>query len=171
MAALLQPSSWPRSRRAQLGGSLGLLAALIGAGPALVAAWGAPSPPSAFAAALPALAWPALVVLAMTFAVMGCRFVQDVFDPIHDPETAAIHLSQRVLANSVEQMAIFVPAYLAFAASGGAAAAPRLAGLFALARLVFWAGYLSAPLRRSPGMAMTLALTILMLAWTVLRLA
>lgn len=168
---LFQPSSWPRSRRAQLGAAVGILAACISAGPVLVAAWGAPSPPAAFVAALPALVWPALVVLAMAFAVMGCRFVQDVFDPLRDPETAAIRLSQRVLANSVEQMAIFVPAYLAFTASGGAAAAPRIAGLFALARLVFWAGYLSAPLRRSPGMAMSVALTILMLGWTLLRLA
>jgi hypothetical protein len=68
-----------------------------------------------------------------------------------------------VLTNTVEQLAGFVPALLALAA-GVASASMRFvvaaAFVFALARSVFWAGYLVGPLMRAPGMAATAAINV-----------
>ncbi|ALG70534.1 membrane protein [Azospirillum thiophilum] len=115
--------------------------------------------------------WPALVLFAMVFGVMAMRGRTQAFNPIEDPESRGQRVSQRVLANSVEQTAIFLPALAALVAtlpvpSMGAAAVAT--GLFVLGRLLFWAGYLIHPFARAPGMAMTLTVTLIVLGWAVL---
>ena len=81
--------------------------------------------------------------------------------------------NQRVIANTIEQMAVFVPALLALAAGAPAARmAPivALALVFALARLAFWVGYHAGTRLRAPGMAATLAInvaTLVAAAWTL----
>jgi hypothetical protein len=114
------------------------------------------------AALLPAAALLFLMVLASSAA----RFVQAAFDPLARPEGRFIALNQRVITNTVEQLCVFAPALLAWAAGGGAAAMPGVlaaALLFALARAAFWAGYHVHPMARAPGMAAGLALNALAL--------
>lgn len=116
--------------------------------------------------------WPALVLFAMAFGVMMARVPTQAFNPIEDPESRLQRVSQRVLANSVEQTAIFVPALAALVASLPLPdlGVPVVAtGLFVLGRLLFWAGYLRHPFWRAPGMAMTLAVNLVVLGWAVLR--
>jgi hypothetical protein len=113
----------------------------------------------ALAALLPAL----FVLFAMIVAQMGARFLGGVFDPQAGRETAFLRVNQRVISNTVEQLAMFAPALLALAAAAPAGWMPgvlALGGSFALARLVFWAGYLAAPIARAPGMAATMLVTL-----------
>ncbi|MBN8904128.1 MAG: hypothetical protein BGO51_09720 [Rhodospirillales bacterium 69-11] len=106
------------------------------------------------AALLPAAA----VLAAMILAQMGARFSAVVIDPTAGRDTRFLVVNQRVISNTVEQLAVFIPAMLAFAARSLPADIPGLLALgivFALGRLAFWAGYLRAPLFRAPGMAAT----------------
>ncbi|MBP2301715.1 MAPEG family protein [Azospirillum picis] len=115
--------------------------------------------------------WPALVLFAMVLGVMAMRGRTAALNPIDDPESRTQRVCQRVLANSVEQTAIFVPALAALVATlpvpslGVAAVATWL---FVLGRLLFWAGYLIHPFARAPGMAMTLTVNLIVLGWAVL---
>ena len=119
-------------------------------------------------------AWllPACFVLAaMVAAQMGGRFLLAAFDPLAGRDSRFLLVNQRVISNTVEQTLIFVPALLALAAAVPGAQMPAVlaaAAVFALARLVFWAGYLLAPMARAPGMAATMAVvaaTLLAAAW------
>ncbi|ANC90592.1 MAPEG family protein [Azospirillum humicireducens] len=115
--------------------------------------------------------WPALLLFAMVVGVMAMRGLTQAFNPIEDPESRGQRVCQRVLANSVEQSAIFVPALAALVATlpqPSLAAAAVATGLFVLGRLLFWAGYLVHPFARAPGMAMTLTVNLIVLGWAVL---
>lgn len=106
---------------------------------------------TACAALLPAAA----VLLAMTVAQFTGRYVTGAFDPTLGRDGRFLIVNQRVIANSVEQMAIFTPALLALAAGVEARLMPQVVALalvFAAARLLFWVSYLANPLIRGPGM-------------------
>ncbi|HEY2131604.1 MAG TPA: MAPEG family protein [Acetobacteraceae bacterium] len=108
--------------------------------------------------ALAALLPVAAVLAAMILAQMIGRFVSGALDPLIGRETPFLVTNQRIITNTVEQMAVFVPSLLACAAGASASRLPAvlaLAGTFASARIVFWGGYLSAPIARAPGMAAT----------------
>jgi hypothetical protein len=111
------------------------------------------------------------VLAAMVAAQMVGRFLVAAFDPLAGRDSRFLLVNQRVIANTVEQTLIFVPALLALAAAVSAAQMPAVlaaAVVFALARLVFWAGYLVAPMARAPGMAATMAVvlaTLMAAAW------
>ena len=80
-------------------------------------------------------------------------------------------MNQRAISNTVEQLAIFGPALLALAAGvrGGRMAQVVALGLvFALARLVFWLGYLRHPVPRAAGMAPSFAISIVTLVSAVM---
>jgi hypothetical protein len=112
----------------------------------------------------------AAVLAAMILAQMAARFWQGIFDPTAGKDDRFLRINQRVLSNSVEQLAIFVPAMLALAAGAPAARMGQvlaLALVFALARLAFWAGYLAAPLLRAPGMAASICVNLVALGWAV----
>lgn len=103
------------------------------------------------------------VLAAMIVAQMLARAAALVFDPTAGQETRFLLVNQRVITNTVEQFAIFVPALVALAALAEPAQMAAVAALglvFALARLVFWGGYLVAPLLRAPGMAATVGVTL-----------
>jgi hypothetical protein len=116
--------------------------------------------------------WPALVLLAMVVGAMVARVSTFALNPIDDAESRFFRISQRVLANSVEQTTIFVPALwtLAILAPaerlGGAVAVGT--GLFVLGRLLFWIGYLVHPVLRAPGMAMTFTVNLCVVGWAAL---
>jgi len=113
----------------------------------------------ACAALLPGVAVLALMLLAQ----MAGRIAAGAFDPLAGRETRFLLVNQRAIDNTLEQLAIFAPSLLALAAavdSGGVPAVMALGVVFAGARLLFWAGYLAAPLGRAPGMAATLATSL-----------
>ena len=112
----------------------------------------------------------ACVLGLMVLAQMAGRFASGAFDPLAGRDTRFLLVNQRAIDNTVEQLAIFAPALLALA-SGAEGRQVRevvaLGGVFAGARLLFWGGYLVAPLGRAPGMAATLATTLATLAAAV----
>ncbi len=102
------------------------------------------------------------VLAAMIVAQALGRFLASAFDPLAGADSRFLRTNQRVITNTVEQFAVFTPALLALAAGAGSAHMPAIEAVgitFALARLVFWGGYLLAPMARAPGMAATLAVT------------
>ena len=118
------------------------------------------------------LAWllPSVAVLwAMLLVQMGARFVLGRSDPLAG-DTRFLQTNQRVIANTVEHLAVFAFALLALAAGTDGRRMPdalALAGVFAVARVAFWAGYLVAPVGRAFGMAATLAATGAALGWAL----
>ncbi|MDR3535310.1 MAG: MAPEG family protein [Acetobacteraceae bacterium] len=133
-----------------------LLASLLPIGPASTEA-------QRLGIGLAALLPPVGVLILMILAQMLARGAARVIDPTAGQETRLLLVNQRVITNSVEQLAIFAPALLALAAPADPtqmAAVAALGGAFALARLLFWAGYLMAPLLRAPGMAATAGITV-----------
>jgi uncharacterized membrane protein YecN with MAPEG domain len=113
-----------------------------------------------FASLLPAVSVLALMVLAQ---ILGRAATPQALDPTACQESRFLLVNQRVIANTVEQMTMFAPALLAFAARaepGQMGSITALGFVFAMARLVFWAGYLRAPLFRAPGMAATAGCTV-----------
>jgi uncharacterized MAPEG superfamily protein len=120
------------------------------------------------------LAVPAALVAVMVMAVALSRLVTGALDPLTDPEHRIQRINQRVLSNTVEQTAIFVPALLALTSRIDmefTAALPLLTGLFILSRLIFWAGYLIDPLYRATGMIMTLNVNVGILLIALMKLA
>ena len=114
---------------------------------------------------------PAAVVLAaMIVAQMAARFWFGTFDPTAGRDGRFLRINQRVITNSVEQLAILIPAMLALVAEASPLRMPQVLALplvFALARLVFWAGYLVTPMLRGPGMAASFAATLCALVWAI----
>jgi hypothetical protein len=102
---------------------------------------------------------PAVVVLAfMIAAQMAARFCP------------FLRVNQRVITNSVEQIVMLSPALMALAAEASPARMTQILALplvFALARLVFWLGYLVSPMLRGPGMAASFAVTLGTLGWAI----
>jgi uncharacterized membrane protein YecN with MAPEG domain len=113
----------------------------------------------AFAALLPM----GCVLSAMILVQMRQRARTGAVDPLAGDDGHLLWVNQRVLSNTVEQLAGFVPSLLALAAVSPAAwmrFVVAAALTFAVARLAFWAGYLFGPLTRAPGMAATFAVNV-----------
>lgn len=148
------------------------LGSAMGAG-AAIAGWQglAANLPVVLAAGLPerlglacAALLPAVCVLdLMIVAQMALRARSGAVDPLAGGDNATLLVNQRALTNTVEQLAGFAPSLLALAA-GVSSDRMRFvvaAGVvFAVARLVFWAGYILGPMMRAPGMAATFAINI-----------
>jgi uncharacterized membrane protein YecN with MAPEG domain len=152
-------------RKSALLSTIGLIAALLGWRlltellPIVVAATEAERLGIGAAALLPA----ASVLILMVVVQMGARGSAEAIDPTAGQETRFLLVNQRVITNTIEQLAVFIPALLALAARtdpAGMAGVAALGSTFALARLLFWAGYLRAPLFRAPGMAATMGVTV-----------
>ncbi|MCW2235833.1 MAPEG family protein [Azospirillum canadense] len=115
--------------------------------------------------------WPALVLFLAVGGVMLARARSVALNPIDDPESRFHRVSQRVLSNTVEQTMVFLPALAALVAQAplpdlGAATVATI--LFVVGRLLFWAGYLTHPYARAPGMSVTLTVNAVLLGWSVL---
>jgi uncharacterized membrane protein YecN with MAPEG domain len=105
----------------------------------------------------------AFVLALMVLAQMAGRAAARVLDPTVGQETRFLLVNQRVISNTVEQFVVFAPALLALMAAASPPDMPAIQALgyvFAGARLLFWAGYLRAPLFRAPGMAATEGVTL-----------
>ena len=118
---------------------------------------------TAFAALLPSAA----LLAAMVAAQMAGRALSGLIDPTTGRDNRFLQVNQRVITNTVEQFAIFGPALLALAARVAGGRMPQVVALalvFALARLVFWLGYLRQPVLRAAGMAPGFAVNLVTLA-------
>ena len=122
-------------------------------------------------------AFPALVVYAMFF---GCLRMRDsspaaATDPLAGGESERWKINQRVLSNTVEQCAIFVPITLALATRLDPAHAkilPIATACWTASRIAFWIGYRRGAVWRAPGMAWThstTAITIALFIYFTLR--
>jgi len=116
----------------------------------------------AFAALLPGAA----VLLAMIVVQMAGRNVAGAIDPTAGRDTHFLQTNQRAIGNTVEQLAIFSPGLLALAARVRPETMRQVVALalvFAVARFVFWIGYLLGARLRAPGMAVTLVVNVVTL--------
>ena len=104
---------------------------------------------------------PAVCVLdLMILTQMWLRARRGAVDPLAGHDDATLLVNQRALTNTAEQLAGFAPALLAVAAGVSSDQMRFVVAsgvVFAVARLVFWAGYLLGPTLRAPGMAATFA--------------
>jgi uncharacterized membrane protein YecN with MAPEG domain len=119
--------------------------------------------PQRLALACAALLPMACVLNAMVLVQMRQRARSGAVDPLAGNDDRLLRVNQRVLTNTVEQLAGFAPSLLALAAGVAPGWMRHVvsAGLtFAVARLVFWAGYLQGPATRAPGMAATFAVNV-----------
>lgn len=152
-------------RKSALLSTIGLIAALLAWRllAAAIAPGAAGTEAQRMGLGLAALLPAAVVLTAMILAQMVTRGAVQVLDPCAGQETRFLLVNQRVISNTLEQLAVFAPALLALAARSDPADMPAvlaLGGTFALARLAFWGGYLRAPLFRAPGMAATFGITM-----------
>jgi uncharacterized MAPEG superfamily protein len=118
------------------------------------------------AVACAALLPSAAVLLAMVVVQMAGRNVAGAIDPTAGRDTHFLQTNQRAITNTVEQLTLFAPALLALAARVRPEAMHQVvaaAFVFALARVVFWVGYLLGARLRAPGMAVTLAVNVVTL--------
>ena len=117
-----------------------------------------------------ALRWDALAAVpfvAMIVAIGNARALGPAIDPTLGAEDRAMQINGRVADNTLQQLAVFVLATLALAASLPTAHMAVIAAasiVFTLARIVFWIGYRIHPLYRAPGFAATAYLNIGLLA-------
>jgi uncharacterized MAPEG superfamily protein len=125
-----------------------------------------------------AVAWltlaPAVVFFVLVASVGNARFLGEGIDPLQGKDPRFIVVTNRVLANTVEQTFIFVltgVALIALLPAGELGAIPALAVLFVVARVVFWVGYLRQALLRAPGMSLTIQINAVLLVWCALTIA
>ena len=109
----------------------------------------------------------AIVLLLMVLTQQAARFLSGKSAPALGRDGPFLVHNQAVITDTVEQMAIFGPCFMALAAGAPPAATAQvlaLGGVFAAARLVFWLGALAAPLGRAATLAVTAA-TALAALW------
>lgn len=116
--------------------------------------------PAMFDRVMFALKWSGIAIL-LTFltgieAVSHERLVTEAFDPLAGKETRSILVNLRYLQNTLEQLMLFVPGLLLFAAYAEPANAARsvsaAALVWILARIAFWIGYRQGPQYRIAGL-------------------
>ena len=125
-----------------------------------------------------ALAWlalaPAVMIFVLVASVGNARFLGPGIDPLQGKDPRFVVVTNRVLANTVEQTFVFVLAGVALIALVPVerlGAVPSLAVLFVVARMVFWIGYLRQALLRAPGMAINIQVNAVILVWCALAIA
>ncbi|SDG18745.1 MAPEG family protein [Limimonas halophila] len=161
-------SSWLTAdrQRSLAGGTIGMGTALL----ALAVLFWLSGAPEIMGAVAWALLVPASLVFLFVLATMAARMHTRTFDPTAGREPRAVQVTGRVLTNTLEQSAIFVPATVVIALNTGPALrdlVPALAITFLAARLAFWIGYLIAPQARAPGMGATLAVNVVALVTAI----
>src|SRR5271154_622933 len=129
----------------------------------IVDRYGAPSSPVALAERLMiAVRTDLFVVLWLAIAISNIariRFISpdDIAGSGAAPPSPRLGIATAVLQNTLEQVAIAVPAHFALAIFYGSRPimVPVLGGLFCLGRFFFWAGYARGAVGRAFGFALT----------------
>ena len=121
------------------------------------------------AAALPgAMLPPGLVLAAMIGRLAARRFFDDALIDGADPAPGSpAWVDQKVLANTLEQLALALAVWPFAALTLGGAVAIALGLSFALMRLLFWIGYRLSPPLRALGFAGTFYPTVLAGVWAL----
>jgi len=166
-------STWIRARRQTL---RGIAIGTTTWASAFGAAWSLwpplPAMPSGgrVAYALQLAAVPAVLTLLMVCACFRLFDTAQAEDPLAGSESQRFRVNQRVLTNTVEQAAAFVPIILALATRLPPAQLkllPIAVLIWSSGRLLFWGGYHLAPHWRAPGFDWTFYTTALLAAWYV----
>ncbi len=115
-------------------------------------------------------AGPALFTFAVYTSCLRLRDTPGAVDPLAGAESRRFQINQRVLTNTVEQLAIFLPLLVALAVRVDEAHArllPLHVACWIAARIAFWIGYRRDVHWRSPGMAWTSMIAVLTIGWLV----
>jgi hypothetical protein len=168
--AVAPRTSWFHERRAMLHAiAIGAVTWPI----AFAAAWmwwptSASLPPDRLAYVIQLASAPALVLLLMITSCMRLFDTVAAENPLTGGESKRWCINQRVVANTVEQLAIFVPLLVAVALRVPASQLrllPIAVTLWCAGRLMFWIGYHVAPRWRAPGFDWTFLTTWLLAGW------
>jgi uncharacterized MAPEG superfamily protein len=109
--------------------------------------------------------------------VMSCMRIIDnekTEDPFAGAESRRFLINQRVIQNTIEQMAYFVPALLALSVRldpSHTRMIPVLVTSWCIGRVVFWVGYRMDPHYRSLGFGWTQNTGVLTLGWFLVALS
>jgi len=141
---------------------------------AFIAAWmlwpAAAAPTDRLGYALQLAAAPAIVLLLMISACMRLFDTARAENPLLGAESPRWKINQRVITNTVEQLAIFVPLLFALATRlppSQTKLLPIAVTLWCAGRLLFWIGYHVAPHWRAPGFDWTFLTSVLLAGWFV----
>ncbi len=115
---------------------------------------------------------PAGLVLALMIGTLAARrfFNDEIIDGNPLPEGSRAQIDQRVITNTVEQLVLALCLWPFAAMQLGALTLIALGVSFAIARLVFWAGYHIAPSLRTLGFAASFYPTLFAAIWCLWRL-
>jgi hypothetical protein len=115
---------------------------------------------------------PGLSLLLCVIVTMSTRFLsREAFDGTRTPTSRFMEINLRVTQNTLEQVVLAVIAWFGLALTlpgERLGVIPVLAALFAVGRLLFWAGYQIDPVARAIGFglsAVPTAVAMLWLAW------
>jgi len=109
----------------------------------------------------------------MLISIANSRFLSEAIDPTLKAETPAQQIDGRVADNTLQQNFVFAIASLALTTQLSTDYLQVIwacAIVFAVARLVFWAGYRLHPLLLAPGMAATAYLNLGIILYVLYRL-
>lgn len=116
---------------------------------------------------------PAVVLLLMVVACFRLFDTLGAANPLAGKESRRFQVNARVLQNTLEQAAIFVPILLALSlrlAPDDVKVLPVLTALWCVGRLAFWVGYHIEVMARGLGFDWTILTTTLGLGWFVATL-
>lgn len=112
---------------------------------------------------------------AVCMAIASARFFEGAHNPLLGGESERLKIQCRVMQNTLEQLVWFALCVMALATYLEPAQArliPIVCTFFALARFVYWWGYLrSGTLGRAPGVQFTFSLNILLLVLALVLFA
>lgn len=109
-----------------------------------------------------------LVLLLMIATIAARRFFSnDLIDGVQPPPGSRADIDRRVLTNTVEQLVLAMATWPVIALVHTGLFVIVLGVSFAVARLLFWAGYHISPPLRALGFAATFYPTIFALVWSV----
>lgn len=116
---------------------------------------------------------PAAVIMLVVLSCMRLFDTAKAEDPFAGAESPEWKVNQRVLQNTVEQAAVFLPTLFAVAVRVDAARLrllPIAVALWCTGRLLFWVGYRKSIVWRAPGFDWTLNTTLSLMALFVITL-
>jgi len=158
-----RPVRHPIRDRRQTGVARGMAAALAVVLLTLAVSWSLGHPLSATDRVLRAVAASTVAALWLAAAIGHVAALR--FDSPADidgaasgsPDSPQVAVANAVLRNTLEQVVLAIPAYLALAwvVEGSGAMVPMLAALFSVGRTLFWARYARGAAARAFGFALT----------------
>jgi hypothetical protein len=113
-----------------------------------------------------------LLLVFVSLTAFGRFFIAEAFDGTRKPANRFIEINLRVTRNTLEQTVLAAIAWCGLAIALPAeqlGMIPVLAALFAIGRILFWAGYQFHPVARATGFGITALPTGVALIWLAWR--